>query len=66
MWVYDGETWSREGGSDDATRPSVAIIPGHGEMVPVPELQIMEIVPTPRTREIELPFVVPDVVRKPR
>ena len=67
MWVFDGETWSREGGSDEATSRSFTVnVPSPDEMIPVPELQILEILPTPRTREIHVPVAVPDVVRKPR
>jgi hypothetical protein len=63
MWVYDGESWTREGGAEE-TRPAVPT--GPEEMLPVPELQILEIVHTPRTREIHVPVAIPSVVRKPR
>lgn len=66
MWVFDGEEWTREGGSSDKETSTVNI-PGPEEMLP---LQILEITPTPRTRETEVfvPTPMPSVsnTRKPR
>ncbi len=66
MWVFDGEEWTREGGSADKETSTVKI-PGPEEMLP---LQILEILPTPRAREIEtfIPTVMPSTsnTRKPR
>jgi hypothetical protein len=65
MWVFDGEEWSREGGPEE-TR--VKKIQGPEEMLPmVPQLQILEIVPTtPKVREVHVPTTAPITSRKPR
>ncbi len=66
MWVFDGEEWTREGGSAEKETSTVKI-PGPEEMLP---LQILEITPRPRTRETEvfIPTAMPSVInrKKPR
>lgn len=66
MWVFDGEEWTRDGGSSDKEVSTVKI-PGPEEMLP---LQILEITPTPRARETEvfIPMAIPSVGinKKPR
>lgn len=66
MWVFDGEEWTRDGGSSDKEVSTVKI-PGPEEMLP---RQILEITPTPRARETEvyIPMAIPSVGinKKPR
>lgn len=67
MWVFDGEEWVREGGGEEETtsaRTAVIRAPRPEEVGPA--LQIVEIIPIPRTREVVLPYVTPTNARKPR
>lgn len=61
MWVFDGEEWTREGGSSDKEVSTVKI-PGPEEMLP---RLILEITPMPRTRETEqyVPMTIPSAGR---
>ena len=52
MWTFDGETWIEEGGSpNEIKRPDET---SHFEEF-YPELQVIEIVPLPRTRTNYVP-----------
>ena len=55
MWVFDGEQWIEEGGSEkQATRTETQQMPY--DMF-LPELQIAEVVPTtPRINKIPFPL----------
>lgn len=53
MWVFDGEEWTNEGASESEPKTSVDFDPDSGLFYP--ELQIVEIVPTPRKRERIIP-----------
>lgn len=57
MWVYDGETWTQEGGSQTQTpaKPDTAR-PRYDEHVP--ELQVIEILPIPQKKPVP-PFPMP-------
>jgi hypothetical protein len=53
MWIYDGEEWTNEDGSESMTtsKTSGPSRPRYEEMMP--ELQVIEIVPvTPRNRDV--------------
>jgi hypothetical protein len=56
MWIFDGEEWTEEGGSKDTAKSET------GNMIPmnefVPELQVLEIVPTPKSNPMP-PFPMP-------
>jgi hypothetical protein len=59
MWVFDGEEWTQDDGSQSTTsiKKSETSRPRYEEMMP--ELQVLEIVPvTPRNRDIP-PFPLP-------
>jgi hypothetical protein len=49
MWIYDGEQWIEEGASESETKPERT--PQQEEMF-YPELQVIEIVPVPRTNYV--------------
>lgn len=54
MWVFDGEQWTEEGGSNEQ-KPKAEQIFRIEEFQP--ELQIVEVVPTlPRTNRIPVPL----------
>jgi hypothetical protein len=52
MWVYDGETWTQEGGSNTPTpaKPDTAHPQRFDEFVP--ELQVIEILPIPQKKPV--------------
>ena len=54
MWVFDGETWTEEGG--ETQRKQEAALPRYEEMMP--ELQVIEVV-VPTTRHTPVPFPMP-------
>ena len=56
MWVFDGEEWIEEGGSRDSAKNEKAMRIPISEFVP--ELQVLEIVPTPKSNPIP-PFPLP-------
>jgi len=54
MWVFDGEEWKEEGGSEREVRAEVTL-PIYDHMQP--ELQIIEVpVPVPQTNYIPVPL----------
>lgn len=55
MWVYDGEEWTEEGAGDKAKTPEQQR-PRYEEMMP--ELQVIEIVPVPKSNPVP-PFPLP-------
>ena len=55
MWIYDGEEWTEEGGSDKESKTEPTM-PQFDQFVP--ELQVIEIVPVPRTHYVP-PFPMP-------
>ncbi len=48
MWVFDGEEWIEEGGSD--RKPETTALPMWDESMP--ELQVIEILPPTRKNEV--------------
>lgn len=54
MWVFDGEEWTDEGASQEKQVPETMM--RIDELVP--ELQVLEIVPVPRTNRVP-PFPLP-------
>jgi hypothetical protein len=50
MWVFDGEEWTQDDGSESKPVKAGTTRPRYEEMMPElqPELQIIEIVQTPR------------------
>lgn len=56
MWVYDGEEWTQEGGSEQRTRTESPRPQWADEFVP--ELQVIEIVHVPKSTPIP-PFPLP-------
>jgi hypothetical protein len=57
MWLYDGEEWTHEGGSDEQKRAETPR-PQWNEFVP--ELQVVEIVHVPvPDRHIPMPLPLP-------
>jgi hypothetical protein len=60
MWVYDGEDWTQDDGSFEPSAPKQQ--PQTRQQWPaelVPELQVVEIVPVPRTTRDIPPFPLP-------
>ncbi|HEY3057050.1 MAG TPA: hypothetical protein VGK31_14080 [Thermoanaerobaculia bacterium] len=55
MWVYDGEQWTEEGGSNTKPKPETVAIRIEEFL---PELQILEIVQIPKTNPMP-PFPLP-------
>lgn len=55
MWIYDGEQWIEEGASEKEIKPENARRPE--EMQYYPELQVVEIVPVPRTKYVPFPML---------
>jgi hypothetical protein len=53
MWVFDGEDWTEEGGSSGSGKGPEAR-PRFDEFTP--ELQVIEIVPVPRTNQNDLNY----------
>ena len=55
MWVFDGEQWIEEGGSEQqASKPEQNQM--QYDMI-LPELQVVEVVPTvPRTHKVPFPL----------
>ena len=54
MWVFDGEEWKEEGGSEREVRTEVTL-PMFDQMQP--ELQIVEVpLPVPQTNYIPVPL----------
>jgi hypothetical protein len=49
MWTYDGEKWTEEGANEKQPKPEQT--PQTEEMV-VPELQVVEVVPVPKTNYV--------------
>lgn len=52
MWIYDGEQWIEEGASESAQKPEPT--PEQHEMF-YPELQVVEVIPVPKTNYIPYP-----------
>ena len=50
MWVYDGEEWTDNDGAERPKEKKPEPRPRYDEMMP--ELQVVEIVPTPRKKPI--------------
>ncbi len=55
MWIYDGEQWIEEGVNENQTKPEHQT-PRPEEFQP--ELQVVEIVPVPKTNYVP-PFPLP-------
>ena len=55
MWVFDGEEWIEEGGSEKATT-SATTIPF--DKFAMPELQVVEIITVPTPKPVP-PFPLP-------
>ena len=55
MWVFDGEEWEYEGGSEEKRKPETVTVPFDAL---VPELQVIEIVQTPKNQWVP-PFPLP-------
>jgi hypothetical protein len=53
MWIYDGEQWIEEGAGGNETKPEQTPRP---EQIQLPELQIVEVVPVPKTNYIPFPL----------
>jgi hypothetical protein len=53
MWIYDGEQWIEEGANENAKKPDQTM-PRLDEFVP--ELQVVEITPLPRTNHVPFPL----------
>ena len=51
MWVFDGEQWTEEGAGEAKRNVDVDMINARIEQF-VPELQVIEVVPTPRKNPI--------------
>ncbi len=49
MWVFDGEHWTEEGGSNTTPKPETVAIPMDQYF---PELQVIEIVQVPKTNRV--------------
>jgi len=53
MWVYDGEEWTKDNGSDGGSKTVVKSEtprPRYNELMP--ELQVIEIVPVKRNTDV--------------
>ena len=60
MWVYDGEEWTQDDGSYEPSKPKQPETRQQWPAGPVPELQVIEVVPTvPTTRRDIPPFPLP-------
>jgi hypothetical protein len=56
MWVFDGEEWTQDNGSESSTPKAETSLPRYDQMMP--ELQVIEIVPVqPRLPQVPLPTV---------
>jgi len=55
MWIYDGEQWIEEGAGANESKPEPTM-PQFDQFYP--ELQVIEIVPVPRTNYVP-PFPLP-------
>jgi hypothetical protein len=55
MWVYDGEQWTEEGGSNTTPKPETIAIRIEEFL---PELQVVEIMPVRNTNRVP-PFPLP-------
>lgn len=55
MWVFDGEEWINEGASESEPKTSSSFEFDPNSDPNYPELQIVEIVPTPQKRERIIP-----------
>jgi hypothetical protein len=55
MWIYDGEQWIEEGAGEKVVKPE-SPMPPLQEFYP--ELQVVEVVPIPRTNQMP-PFPLP-------
>lgn len=51
MWIYDGEQWTEEGGSDKANKTEQTQQLRIEDMF-LPELQVVEIIQVPRTNHV--------------
>ncbi|HWW61121.1 MAG TPA: hypothetical protein VN181_07130 [Thermoanaerobaculia bacterium] len=59
MWVFDGEEWTNEGGGSESTSTkSETMTTLRIDEILVPELQVIEIVQTPKHTRIP-PFPLP-------
>ena len=59
MWVYDGEEWTQDDGSFEPSRQKQPETRQQWPAELVPELQVIEIVPVPRTSRDIPPFPLP-------
>ena len=57
MWVFDGEEWTQDNGSEHSQVKPEIHRPRYDELMP--ELQVIEIVPVRRNLDIP-PFPLPD------
>ena len=57
MWVFDGEEWTQDNGSEQSPVKPEIQRPRYDELMP--ELQVIEIVPVRRNTDIP-PFPLPD------
>ena len=55
MWIYDGEQWIEEGVTENESKPDNQM-PQFDQFVP--ELQVIEVVPLPKTNYVP-PFPLP-------
>ena len=53
MWIYDGEQWIEEGGSESESKPETTM-PQFDQFYP--ELQVVEIVPVPKRTPVPFPL----------
>ncbi|HVR38612.1 MAG TPA: hypothetical protein VMU84_05925 [Thermoanaerobaculia bacterium] len=58
MWVFDGEEWTEEGSSEQSSKTRTETMTSLRIDDLVPELQVVEVVPVPRTKHIP-PFPLP-------
>lgn len=52
MWVYDGEEWTKDDGSDGAKTVVKSEMPRPRYNELMPELQVIEIVPVKRNTDV--------------
>lgn len=58
MWVFDGEEWTQDNGSESTVKPTETTRPRYEEMMP--ELQVVEIVvPLPKPMPVVPPLPLP-------
>ncbi|HEX8169559.1 MAG TPA: hypothetical protein VF824_03340 [Thermoanaerobaculia bacterium] len=59
MWVFDGEEWTQDDGSFSPASRKPEVAPRQWADEFVPELQVIEIVQTPRPRHDVPPLPMP-------